>query len=558
MDDHIRDDADTGTADAPAYMAGRHAPDGSPAHRLYLWIERLHDLMTLFHDQFAHEDWEHEYSARSLPELEQALLDFCSVDDGADDTPLHIEAAAAYLGETLIAEAGGRWDWDETAGTDGLPVVRPDPVLGCAPVVPLLVVGQALREASGQVLATAARLLRRAVRDRQRQHPEWWPQRIRTPWVRAGTIISACRAPERWRNQCMIDYLHWWAEQAGGRDRWLFTPASLDAMEALLRRHFRTVEDYDRVADEPFWLMAAWYVGQYVVHNKGALWQYREVNPDAPPGTWYAADNYWTGSVFVSQRLRYDGHAEHPWVMLREAVAGKDLREIVDRFPDPLPHRAAVTGRATWPEQLWPQARPEHLTPPALPPLTDAESAELTAADDLQGPDWYDNHRLNTWLTERRDAFPAWAAAAGGTTATWDFSPASLDRLEALVRARFTTYEEMVAAKDDPFLTGAAWYFGEVQVRTCGAVWRYRPQPPEDPDAPCDPYDVPMVQAPERTRDEEAYGDEDDKEQQDWENDEEEDEDYVHLCDPAGTLRALLLKGDGPETHLRDALAAYN
>ncbi|MER6051293.1 hypothetical protein ABT168_28235 [Streptomyces sp. NPDC001793] len=540
----IPDAAGTAPDGTPAYLAGRHAPEGSPAHRLHLWIERLHDLMTLYAEQFVHDAWEHDYSARSLPEVEQALLDSCSVDDGDDDaTPLHIEAVAAYLGETLLQEAGGRWDWDATAGTDGLPVVRPDPALGHPPVVPLLVVGQALREASGQVLATAARLLRRAVRARQREHPEWWPRQVRTPWVHAGAVHSACRTPERWRNARMVDYLRWWAEQAGGRDRWLFAPASLDAMEALLRQHFRTVEDYDRVADEPFWITAAWYVGQYVVHNKGALWQYREVDPDAPPGTSHAADDPWTGSVFVSQRLRYDGHAEHPWAMLREAVAGQDLREIVDRFPDARPHRVR-TGRGTWPEQLWDQARPEHLTPPALPPLTDAESAELAAADDLGDPDWYHNHRLDTWLAARRDAFPAWAEAAGGTPADWDFSPASLDRLEALVRARFTTYEEMVAAKDEPFLAGAAWYLGEVQVRTCGAVWRCRPQPPTDPD---NPYDVPMVEAPRTEPDEDEDRDED--------RDDEDDEEYVHLCDPPGTLRALLL--NGPAERLRDALEAY-
>ncbi|MEK2475567.1 hypothetical protein [Streptomyces noursei] len=557
MDDHTTHDVRTTDHDHAAahdhaadhdYLAGRHAPEGSPAHRLHLWIARLHDVMTLFYEQFMHEGWEHEYTAGSLPELEEALLDFCSHDDGKDDgNALYVEAVAAYLGETLLEEAGGRWDWDATAGTDGLPVVRPDPALALPPVVPLLVVGQALREKSGQVLATAVRLLRAAVRDRQREHPEWWPRRVRTPWVHTGSIISSCRAAERWRNQRMVDYLHWWAEEAGGREHWLFAPASLDALQALLRKHFRTVEDYDRVADERFWIMAAWYVGHYVVEKKDALWQYREVDPDAPPGTPHAADGHWTGSAFVSQRLRHDGHAAHPWAMLREAVAGKDLHEIVDRFPDPRPH-GEYAEAPPWPEALWPQARPEHLATPALPPLTEAELAALTAADDLAGPDWCDNHRLHTWLAERRAAFPAWADAAGGGTAAWDFSPASLDRLEDLVRGRFATYEEIAAARNDPFLVGAAWYFGEVQVRECGALWRCRPQPPEDPD---DLHDVPMVQAPE------PAPDEDQDEDEDWEDDEgDEDEDYVHICDPTGELRALLLRG--PENHLRAALEHYN
>ncbi|MDX3233390.1 hypothetical protein [Streptomyces sp. ME19-01-6] len=522
------------------YMEGRHAPKGSPAHRLYLWIECLYEIMTRFYDQFNDEVWIHEYSARSLPELEESMLDFCSYDDGSDMSAMYLESAAAYLGETLIEEAGGRWDWDENAGTDGLPVVCPDPVLGLEPVVPLLVVGQALNEKTGKVFATVARLLRKAVRDRQRQHPEWWPKRVPTPWVGYGTILTACNTAREWRNDRMIDFLHWWAAEAGGRRRWKYTPASLDAMQALLRENFRTVEDYDQVAHEPFWTMAAWYVGQYVVEIKDALWQYREINPDAPPGTWHAEDCYWTGSVFVNQRLRYDGHAEHPWKMLRDVIAGESLREVVDRFPDPvLPGRR--TDGTTWPEALWVLARPEHLETPSLPPLAEEELKKLEEADDLEGPDWADNHRLNTWLAERREAFPAWAEEAGGGTAAWDFSPESLDRLEGLVRGRFSTYEEMVAAEDDPFLAGAAWYFGEVQVRQCGAAWKCRPEPSDDTDVPDDP----LVTAPEPDP-EDDDGDDDPG----W-----DDDDYVHLCVPASELRALLLRG--PDERLRNALEAY-
>lgn len=151
--------------------------------------------MDRFIDQLMYEGWEHNYSARELPEVEEQLLHFCRGDDSSDDSnAMFIESAAAYLGETLIEEAGGRWDW-------------------------------------------------------------------------------------------------------------LFTPKSLDTLEALLRKSFPTVEDYHRAADEPFWGMAAWYVGKYIVENKDAQWQYRGVNPDAPPGTWHAEEGYWSGAVFVNQRV---------------------------------------------------------------------------------------------------------------------------------------------------------------------------------------------------------------------------------------------------------------
>ncbi|MFG2490421.1 hypothetical protein ACGFSD_05000 [Streptomyces caniferus] len=545
MDDYMADDV---------YMAGRHAPADSPAHKLYLWIECLHEILDRFVDQFTSEEWKHDYSARELPELEEHLLDFCKGDDGSDSNAMFIESVAVYLGETLLEEAGGRWDWDESVGTDGLPVVCPDPVLGLEPVVPLLVVGQAIKERTGQVFATVARLLRKAVRDRQREHPEWWPNRVPTPWVHYGCLFRAADTAYRWQNAGMIDYLDWWAEEAGGRERWNFTLKSLDLLEALLRESFPTVEDYHEASDEPFWVMAAWYLGKCIVECKDAQWQYRGINPDAPPGTWHAEDCYWAGAVFVNQRLRYDGHAELLPVMLRDVVAGESLRDVVDRFPDRVPEREYVWGEPTWPPALWELVRPEHLETPALPPLTGEELKELEKADDLEGPDWEDNHRLNAWLAERRAAFPAWAEEAGGGTAAWDFSPESLDRLEDLVRGAFRTYEEASVAKDAPFLVGAAWYFGEVQVRECGAVWRWCPRPADEPGI----FDVPMVAGPVPEPEDGDEPDEEDPHEDPYEDpdDDLDDEDeYAYICDPMGGLRALFLPES--EEGLRNALESY-
>ncbi|MGX7760402.1 hypothetical protein ACWQ06_17320 [Streptomyces angustmyceticus] len=554
-DDRTDDHQPVDDRDRPydIYMAGRHAPDGSAAHHFYLWIESLHEILDRFLDQYTPEGWQHDYSARELPQLEGQLLDFCRGDDGSDSNAMVIESAAAYLGETLLAEAGGRWDWDECAGTGGLPVVCPDPALGLEPVVPLLVVAQALKDRTGKDFATAARLLRKAVRDRQREHPEWWPKRVPTPWVDYGCLFTAGDTAHRWQSARMLDYLDWWAEEAGGRQRWNFTPASLDRLESLLRENFPTVEDYHAASDEPFWVMAAWYVGKCVVEGKGAQWQYRGINPDAPPGTWHAEDCYWAGAVFVNQRLRYDGHAELLPVMLRDVVAGESLRDVVDRFPDRAPEGEYVRGEPAWPTVLWQLARPEHLAAPTLRPLTAAELKELEEADDLQGPDWEDNHRLNTWLAERRETFPAWAGQAGGGTTVWDFSPQSLDRLDDLVRGTFRSYDEIWAEQDSPFLVGAAWYFGEVQVRQCGAVWRWCPRPPTERL----PGDFPTVAGPApHTKNDDS---DDEKESaddlcEDYGPD-EDDDDPVHVCDPLSELRALFVRD--PDERLRHALHAY-
>ncbi|MFE1752915.1 hypothetical protein [Streptomyces anandii] len=160
--------------------------------------------------------------------------------------------------------------------------------------------------------------------------------------------------------------------------------------------------------------------------------------------------------------------------------------------------------------------------------------------DTIDSPEWSDNPRLNGWLAAQREAFPAWAREAGGE---WDFSPASLDRLEALVRGRFGSYEEADAASGDPFMTVAAWYVGEVQVREFGAVWKCAPVPGPGHYARTRPLvTMPKDQLTEEERErlreaEELY-------ESDW-----------PLCNPADELVALFARGPG--ARLRDVLEQY-
>ncbi|MET9517617.1 hypothetical protein [Streptomyces sp. NPDC002994] len=95
----------------------------------------------------------------------------------------------------------------------------------------------------------------------------------------------------------------------------------------------------------------------------------------------------------------------------------------------------------------------------------------------VTSPQWRDNPRLNQWLTTQQEAFPAWQQATPGT---WDFTPASLDRLEDAIRGRYATYEEADAAHEDPFMTVAVWYLGETVRRAHpDAVWSCSPTPGE-------------------------------------------------------------------------------
>ncbi|RKE05094.1 hypothetical protein [Streptomyces sp. TLI_171] len=95
----------------------------------------------------------------------------------------------------------------------------------------------------------------------------------------------------------------------------------------------------------------------------------------------------------------------------------------------------------------------------------------MTSIDD---PIWRDNPRLNGWLQAGHGGFPAWTELVGGE---WDFTTGSLPRLEQAVRDRYPDWDRAYEARDEAFLTVAAWYLGEVHVRNYGALWHCSPDP---------------------------------------------------------------------------------
>ncbi|MFJ8674313.1 hypothetical protein [Streptomyces sp. NPDC093589] len=90
------------------------------------------------------------------------------------------------------------------------------------------------------------------------------------------------------------------------------------------------------------------------------------------------------------------------------------------------------------------------------------------AADSRRHPD------LLAWLSERSADFEHWARATG-TPELWDFTPASLEPLEDLLRQTITREEDIDEQRRGTFLQGAVWYLGEVACRSAGVVWRYEP-----------------------------------------------------------------------------------
>lgn len=79
---------------------------------------------------------------------------------------------------------------------------------------------------------------------------------------------------------------------------------------------------------------------------------------------------------------------------------------------------------------------------------------------------------LAAWLARQEADFPTWAEATD-TPETWDFSPASLDVLEAVVRERYADSRAIHDARGSIFIQVASWYVGEIARLVNGAAWHY-------------------------------------------------------------------------------------
>ncbi|MCP3804750.1 hypothetical protein NLX83_36340 [Allokutzneria sp. A3M-2-11 16] len=78
-----------------------------------------------------------------------------------------------------------------------------------------------------------------------------------------------------------------------------------------------------------------------------------------------------------------------------------------------------------------------------------------------------------TWLSEMDSSLAVWRKGFLPAEFPFDFSPGSLDALESLVRARFSGWDAVKDAADDPFVVGAVRYLGETVLRNAPARWDY-------------------------------------------------------------------------------------
>jgi hypothetical protein len=83
---------------------------------------------------------------------------------------------------------------------------------------------------------------------------------------------------------------------------------------------------------------------------------------------------------------------------------------------------------------------------------------------------------LADWLTTRRERFAEWARACG-VPDELDFSVASLDTVERLVRDWAGSVADLRQIQQEDYVQGAVWYVGEIACQHGGAHWTYRPPP---------------------------------------------------------------------------------
>ncbi|WP_327158715.1 hypothetical protein [Streptomyces tubercidicus] len=310
-------------------MIAETQPENSPPHLLEKWIDELPYQLLLLARVHLPEDFPFDHGPGSLDALEARLLeDDDSVQGSAKQTEL-MASAMAYLGEVLLGVAGGEWGWHARPvdGFPGQPVVCPDPELELSPVAPMLLISYARRVRTGTAFAEELVRLRAAVAVRQEEIPGWQPVKDHRPHVDPRAVQPEEPVLSAWLAERREAHPAWAQDAFDGAWRWNFHPGTLDWLEAVVKRRFATVEEFDAARDEPFVQGACWYLGEVIRRNKGAVWQYVPYAPAAEPGAPGSREHPWTEVPFVDQPDKRVGGAAIPVECLRALLLGEEAAD---------------------------------------------------------------------------------------------------------------------------------------------------------------------------------------------------------------------------------------
>lgn len=302
-------------------------PDGP----LTDWHNRLFLLLAFLNDrELAGAGVTLDYSRSSLVALERVVLDqFAHPAQVAWATRrTFVEGLTAYLGETLMRRAGGAWAWREEPAAGGprggVPQVSADPALRLDLVSPLDLLREAVSVRDGERFTLTYDRWAHAVDDRMRVVPGWRPLKQPTAADPPGDPESAPLTA--WLTRRAAAHLDWAAAYAPERS-WAFTPDSLSALEALVRRITPTAEELNDPANREFREGAAWYLGETARRAFAGQWNLnlrRSGERNFPYVEKLGSRGARLTPVIVLEAaLKEPGHLAHRW----QLISGRPLAD---------------------------------------------------------------------------------------------------------------------------------------------------------------------------------------------------------------------------------------
>lgn len=214
-----------------------------------------------------------DYSRRSLVELEREVLErFAGPKDLRRPGPgKFVDGLTAYIGETLMRAAGGKWVWGQTRSALGGaygPVASADPVLALDPVAPVELLVDVVTARSGDRLTGTYDRWARAVESHRGSDRLWQPQKQRTMADDSPEDTEALRS---WLEVQETGFPGWVADFGAG-GVWDFGPASLPALEEVLRRSVDGPAELSEPGHRRLRDGAAWYLGETFRRRLGGRW----------------------------------------------------------------------------------------------------------------------------------------------------------------------------------------------------------------------------------------------------------------------------------------------
>lgn len=280
-------------------------------------------------------------------------------------------ALVGYLGQTLLAIAGGTWGWESDSDVlalvwpqvsaqgprgalaelrwvalgdaEGVPVVHADPALGLAVLSPLHLLVQFLVLDGDENQDVAPLQLGRfwadVVGDYQKTHPGWKPTRSGAAPDPAGAAQQHTGHAEGALPDWLASQEQQWPPEWAAADPhiWDFSAQSLDALQQLVQRQLPQFTDFTAPDNTGFTESVTWYLGEVFRRTvPGTHWYFLDrrgpESQDPACATFYLRDRADSASPFYLFAGMYEGYGtpamvHERWMNRAARHSGSDDRK---------------------------------------------------------------------------------------------------------------------------------------------------------------------------------------------------------------------------------------